>query len=93
MDRLQSMRIDTHHLALRLLTDMATTDGDDDQSPSQSQEIATRSRWHSLLYEAGGIGAAVSDESMRRLRYCLQWLQVGFLQLSFLEILPLIFVV
>lgn len=25
---------------------------------------------------AGGIGAAVSEESMKSLKYCLQWLQV-----------------
>ena len=30
-----------------------------------------------MLFEAGGLGAAVSEESMRRLQYCLQWLQVG----------------
>ena len=42
------------------------------------QEVANRSRWHSILYEAGGLGAAVSEESMRRLKYCLQWLQVSF---------------
>lgn len=29
-----------------------------------------------MLLEAGGIGAAVSEESMRRLKYCLEWLQV-----------------
>ncbi|THH06644.1 hypothetical protein EW145_g3941 [Phellinidium pouzarii] len=40
-----------------------------------AQEVAGRSRWHSLLYEAGGISAAVSEESMRKLKYCLQWLQ------------------
>jgi len=28
-----------------------------------------------VLLEAGSIGAAVSEESMRRLKYCLQWLQ------------------
>lgn len=26
---------------------------------------------------AGGIGAAVSEESMKSLKYCLQWLQVS----------------
>ncbi|KAL5536893.1 OPI1 [Sanghuangporus sanghuang] len=41
---------------------------------SSPREIANRSRWHSLLYEAGGISAAVSEESMRRLKFCLQWL-------------------
>ncbi|KZP11084.1 Opi1-domain-containing protein [Athelia psychrophila] len=38
-------------------------------------EVATRSRWHAMLLEAGGISAALSEESMRRLKYCLQWLQ------------------
>lgn len=32
-------------------------------------------RWQSVLLEAGGISFAVSSESMRRLKYCLQWLQ------------------
>ena len=32
-----------------------------------------------MLFEAGGLGAAVSEESMRRLQYCLQWLQVSIL--------------
>ncbi|KAL5513204.1 OPI1 [Sanghuangporus vaninii] len=41
---------------------------------SSPREMANRSRWHSLLYEAGGISAAVSEESMRRLKFCLQWL-------------------
>ncbi|KAI0339364.1 Opi1-domain-containing protein [Trametopsis cervina] len=39
------------------------------------QQVAQRSRWQAVLLEAGGIGAAVSEESMRRLKYCLQWLQ------------------
>ncbi|OCH86942.1 Opi1-domain-containing protein [Obba rivulosa] len=42
---------------------------------AESQQVAQRSRWQAMLLEAGGISAAVSDESMRRLRYCLQWLQ------------------
>ncbi|KAJ7483543.1 transcription factor Opi1-domain-containing protein [Mycena latifolia] len=37
--------------------------------------VAQRSRWQAMLLEAGGLSAALSDESMRRLRYCLQWLQ------------------
>ncbi|KAF9820814.1 hypothetical protein IEO21_01041 [Rhodonia placenta] len=41
----------------------------------ENQQVAQRSRWQAVLLEAGGIGAAVSEESMRRLRYCLQWLQ------------------
>lgn len=37
-----------------------------------------RSRWQNLVIEAGvtagGIGAAVSEESMKSLKYCLHWL-------------------
>lgn len=44
--------------------------------PTESdRQVATRSRWQAMLLEAGGIGAALSDESMKRLKYCLQWLQ------------------
>ncbi|ETW79146.1 hypothetical protein HETIRDRAFT_445866 [Heterobasidion irregulare TC 32-1] len=46
-----------------------------DQQQQQQQQVAQRSRWQAVLLEAGGIGAAVSEESMRRLKYCLQWLQ------------------
>lgn len=51
----------------------------------QGQAVVQRSRWQAVLLEAGGISAAVSEESMRRLKYCLQWLQVCplvFLQIS-----------
>ncbi|THH11396.1 hypothetical protein EW146_g8057 [Bondarzewia mesenterica] len=49
---------------------------DQDESGEQQQrQVAQRSRWQAVLLEAGGIGAAVSEESMRRLKYCLQWLQ------------------
>ncbi|KAH7914840.1 transcription factor Opi1-domain-containing protein [Hygrophoropsis aurantiaca] len=48
----------------------------DDQTQHQNhQQVVQRSRWQAVLLEAGGIGAAVSEESMRRLKYCLQWLQ------------------
>lgn len=47
-----------------------------DALPDQNgQAVVQRSRWQAVLLEAGGIGAAVSEESMRRLKYCLQWLQ------------------
>ncbi|GAA5856287.1 hypothetical protein JCM8547_000854 [Rhodosporidiobolus lusitaniae] len=36
--------------------------------------VAQRSRWQTVLVEAGGLGAAVSEESLKSLRYCLQWL-------------------
>ncbi|CAE7138933.1 unnamed protein product [Rhizoctonia solani] len=39
------------------------------------RQVANRSRWQAMLLEAGGIGAALSEESMKRLKYCLQWLQ------------------
>jgi len=37
--------------------------------------VAQRSRWQAVLLEAGGLSAALSEDSMRRLKYCLQWLQ------------------
>ncbi|KAI0076556.1 Opi1-domain-containing protein [Panus rudis PR-1116 ss-1] len=43
--------------------------------PDGQQQVAQRSRWQAVLLEAGGIGAAMSEESMKRLKYCLQWLQ------------------
>lgn len=51
---------------------------DERTSAEQQQQVVQRSRWQAVLLEAGGISAAVSEESMRRLKYCLQWLQVGF---------------
>lgn len=44
--------------------------------PRNEQQIAQRSRWQAVLLEAGGLSAALSEENMRRLKYCLQWLQV-----------------
>ena len=46
------------------------------ENSEEQQQVVQRSRWQAVLLEAGGIGAAVSEESMRRLKYCLQWLQV-----------------
>ena len=48
------------------------------QSSGQEVQVASRSKWQAVLLEAGGIGAAVSEESMKRLKYCLQWLQVSW---------------
>ncbi|KDQ19069.1 hypothetical protein BOTBODRAFT_28564 [Botryobasidium botryosum FD-172 SS1] len=45
------------------------------QGDSNQNQVATRSKWQAVLLEAGGLSAAVSEESMRRLKYCLQWLQ------------------
>lgn len=49
---------------------------------AQQHAVVQRSRWQAMLLEAGGLGAAVSEESMRRLQYCLQWLQVSGLLIS-----------
>ncbi|GAA5899397.1 uncharacterized protein JCM6883_005206 [Sporobolomyces salmoneus] len=54
----------------------------EDESPtregSPGNQVAVqqgqRSRWQTVLLEAGGLGAAVSEESLKSLRYCLQWL-------------------
>jgi hypothetical protein len=46
------------------------------ETSEEQQQVVPRSRWQAVLLEAGGIGAAVSEESMRRLKYCLSWLQV-----------------
>ncbi|KAI0675989.1 transcription factor Opi1-domain-containing protein [Trametes maxima] len=48
----------------------------------ESQQVAQRSRWQAMILEAGGISAAISEESMRRLRYCLQWLQYATAQID-----------
>jgi hypothetical protein len=51
-------------------------------SSGQEVQVVSRSKWQAVLLEAGGIGAAVSEESMKRLKYCLQWLQVRILSIS-----------
>jgi len=38
-------------------------------------EVANRRGWQTVLVEASGISAAISEENMKRLKYCLQWLQ------------------
>lgn len=72
-----SLCANLHVMTLSSVLSYPCADRREDEIPaSSSQEVANRSRWHSLLYEAGGISAAVSEESMRRLKFCLQWLQV-----------------
>ncbi|KXN86220.1 Transcriptional repressor OPI1 [Leucoagaricus sp. SymC.cos] len=44
------------------------------QNQNPDQQVAQRSRWQAMLLEAGGLGVALSDENMRRLKYCLNWL-------------------
>ncbi|KAF7371235.1 hypothetical protein MSAN_00759200 [Mycena sanguinolenta] len=53
-----------------------STDREGDRDGEGGQvAVSQRSRWQAVLLEAGGLSAALSDESMRRLRYCLSWLQ------------------
>ena len=59
-----------------------TPQSQDPLGQNSNRQVVPRSRWQTVLLEAGGIGAAVSEESMRRLRYCLQWLQVCPLETS-----------
>jgi hypothetical protein len=49
-------------------------------STSDSSKV-TRSRWQQMVIgtgaAVGAAGAAVSEESMKSLKYCLQWINVG----------------
>ncbi|KAG8927181.1 hypothetical protein FRC00_002233 [Tulasnella sp. 408] len=47
----------------------------EDEASQQQVEVANRSGWQTVLMEASGIGAAISEENMKRLKYCLEWLQ------------------
>ncbi|SCV68376.1 BQ2448_497 [Microbotryum intermedium] len=61
-------------------------EGEEDGRPVNEEQLQVgtqqvsaegRSRWQTVLVEAGGLGAAVSEESLKSLRYCLQWLLVS----------------
>ncbi|ESK82692.1 clock controled protein (ccg-8) [Moniliophthora roreri MCA 2997] len=41
----------------------------------QQTQITQRGRWQTMLVEAGGLSVAFSEESMKKLKYCLNWLQ------------------
>ena len=60
-----------------VLADLISSEFMQGETSEEQQQVVPRSRWQAVLLEAGGIGAAVSEESMRRLRYCLSWLQVS----------------
>ena len=47
-------------------------------------QMAQQSQWQAVLLEVGGLSAALSEESMRRLKYCLHCLQVCFVYLILL---------
>ncbi|KAJ3564436.1 hypothetical protein NP233_g8296 [Leucocoprinus birnbaumii] len=51
-----------------------SNDGEPEQGQNPERQVAQRSRWQAMLLEAGGLGVALSDENMRRLKYCLDWL-------------------
>ena len=63
------------------MPDPPDTDAAEDRGEERNsdRQVASRSKWQAVLLEAGGIGAAVSEESMKRLQYCLHWLQVRVL--------------
>ncbi|KAK9370942.1 transcription factor Opi1 [Lipomyces kononenkoae] len=47
-------------------------------SPRTQVEVAqspSSSRWHAVITNASGLTVAMSDESLKSLRYCLQWLK------------------
>ncbi|GAA6036008.1 hypothetical protein JCM8097_005212 [Rhodosporidiobolus ruineniae] len=52
----------------------SASDSEARSGAGQQVAVAQRSRWQTVLVEAGGLGAAVSEESLKSLRYCLQWL-------------------
>ncbi|KAG9036008.1 hypothetical protein FRB95_010008 [Tulasnella sp. JGI-2019a] len=54
----------------------AAADREEEDAASQQQvQVANRKGWQTVLVEASGISAAISEENMKRLKYCLQWLQ------------------
>ncbi|KAF8797355.1 Opi1-domain-containing protein [Phlegmacium glaucopus] len=57
--------------------DESRSENSDPRNPNSRDErqVAQRSRWQAVLLEAGGLSAALSEESMRKLKYCLHWLQ------------------
>ncbi|PFH53265.1 hypothetical protein AMATHDRAFT_83943 [Amanita thiersii Skay4041] len=52
------------------------------QNRNPERQVAQRSRWQAVLLEAGGLSAALSDENMRRLKYCLHCLQYATSQID-----------
>lgn len=56
----------------------SAADREEEEGAEQKQvQVANRKGWQTVLVEASGISAAISEENMKRLKYCLQWLQVG----------------
>ena len=57
---------------------------DSEHGAAPESQVAQQSRWQAVLLEAGGLSAALSEESMCRLKYFLHWLQVRFVYLILL---------
>ena len=56
----------------------------DSEHRDLESQVVQRSQWQAVFFEASGLSAALSEESMRGLKYCLHWLQVRL----FLPLLP-----
>ncbi|KAG6895467.1 hypothetical protein C0992_001114 [Termitomyces sp. T32_za158] len=52
------------------------TSSSSSHAPVEERQVAQRSRWQAVLSEAGGLSAALSDESLRRLKKSLTRLSV-----------------
>ncbi|EJU03831.1 Opi1-domain-containing protein [Dacryopinax primogenitus] len=50
-------------------------DAPQQQQAQQQQQQSSRAPWQTMLVGAGGLTAAVSEENMRRLQLCLEWLR------------------
>ncbi|KAH8814777.1 transcription factor Opi1-domain-containing protein [Flagelloscypha sp. PMI_526] len=52
----------------------SASEDETNDTPGTSTALQQRSRLQSLFLEAGGLSAALSDESLKRLKYVLSWL-------------------
>lgn len=59
-------------------------------SEPTERAVQRRSAWQAVLSEAGGISAAVSVEGVKRLKFCLQSLQVCWFHVRNWEIVDLV---
>ncbi|KAK9457491.1 transcription factor Opi1 [Dipodascopsis uninucleata] len=74
--------------ALRQLDRLERKSTEDEKRDSEPVSMSARSRarmnphraehssrWHNVITGASGLGVALSDESLKNLRYCLRWLK------------------
>ncbi|RXW21062.1 hypothetical protein EST38_g4797 [Candolleomyces aberdarensis] len=66
---------DSNHSRSHYSRGIVAADVETNGDSQNEQQVAQRSRWQAVLLEAGGLSAALSEDSMRRLKYVLQWLQ------------------